>query len=108
MQHPMTRTGRTAPHQDAVIASIRKLMVTEPEPEVPADGYDRVDYRLEIVLDGLYDGAERAAQRGSEAPVRDLLTDLVHLCEARGWSIESLLERAHDMALTERKEWGER
>lgn len=105
MQHPMTRSGRTAPHQDAVIASIRKLMVTEPEPEVPADGYDRVDYRLEIVLESMYDGADADA---GTAPVRDLLTDLVHLCDARGWSVLNLLSRAEDMALEERKDWGER
>lgn len=105
MQHPMTRTGRTAPEQDALIESIRRHVVTEPGPDVPGDGYDRVDYRLEIILESLYDGVHEEV---GDAPVRDLLTDVVHLCEARGWNLYEMLAAAQFMAAQERSDWGDR
>jgi hypothetical protein len=103
--HPITRTARTAPQQDAIIQGIGKL-ITSRDPEVPADGYDRVNYRLEIVLDGLYDGAQVVDQGEETNPIRDLLTDLVHLCEARGWDVQHELDMAYAAAVSDTQEWG--
>lgn len=108
--HPITRGSRTAPKQDAVITSVRELIRSR-DSEVPEDGYDRVDYRLEIVLESMYDAATidpTQDQFDQATPVVDLLSDLQHLAAARGWDIAELFARAQNMREQEIEEWGDR
>jgi hypothetical protein len=92
-----------APIQNQLINEIG-LLFTSREEEAPRDSYDRVDYRLEVVTAPYDDDdAEDRTQ-----PVRDLLTDIVHLCDAKGWDIHTLVERAEWMAQQERQDWGPR
>jgi hypothetical protein len=101
----MTIRHADAPLQKAVIENIYTLLANNGRAhEVPEDGYDRVDYRLEIVL-APYDDDE-PDEPGQ--PVRDLLTDVLHLCDAKGWDIQELLANAAWMRDEENREWGER
>jgi hypothetical protein len=95
---------RTAPLQEHVIETMRELMAGRHE-ETPEDGYDRVDYRMELVLDGLYDGRD---PEDETQPLIDLLTDVLHTARAKGVDIFDLLERAQWMQRQEIEEWDER
>lgn len=102
MNASMRLRHATAPVQADIIEQINHLLTSHvPGGEVPGDGFDRVNYRLEIVL-ASYDDDE---PDDPGQPVRDLLTDIVHLCRAKGWPIDDLLEKAQDMAQTEDTEW---
>lgn len=95
----------STPLQDALIENIHTLLANNGRAyEVPDDGYDRVDYRLEIVL-APYDDDE-PDEPGQ--PVRDLLTDVLHLCTMKGWDIQELLSNAAWMEEQEVREWGGR
>jgi len=103
MTSSMKLRHATAPVQQHIIDNINHLMTSRND-EVPYDGFDRVDYRLEIVL-APYDDDD---PDDPGQPVRDLLTDVLHLCDAKGWRIHDLLDQAVQMAGTERQMWGER
>lgn len=101
----MTIRHADAPLQKAVIENIHTLLANNGRAyEVPDDGYDRVEYRLELVL-ASYDDDE---PDDPGQPVRDLLTDVLHLCDAKGWDIQDLLSKAEWMQQIEIGEWGER
>jgi hypothetical protein len=93
----------TTPIQDHLIEQINTTLIERGE-EVPEDGYDRVEYRMDFVF-ACYDD-ESMDDPGQ--PVADLLTDIVHVCEAKGWDVHEFLQRALWMADQERQEWGER
>lgn len=99
----ITERQRTAPEQQKIIDSIEHLLSTRND-EVPPDGYDRVDYRTEILL-AAYDDDD---PEDRTQPVRDLLTDVVHLCRSRGFVIDLLLNSARNMADQEEGDWGPR
>jgi hypothetical protein len=89
-----------APKQQELIEKIGELLVNR-SPEVPEDGFDRVEYRMELVL-APYDNDEPA---DPGQPIRDLLTDIIHVCRRKNWSLVDLLAVAEDMAGIEREEW---
>jgi hypothetical protein len=89
-----------APLQNHLIERISELLMSRDD-EVPPDGYDRVDYRLEIVFAAYDNEPDDPGQ-----PVADLLTDLIHLCNQKNWDLYALLERADKMAGREWDEWG--
>jgi hypothetical protein len=87
--------------QQTAIGAIGAAVMSK---QAPGDGYERVDFRLDIILQGAYDDDE---PEDPAQPVRDLLTDIIHRCRAKGWDLFELLERAQWMADQEGREWDE-
>jgi hypothetical protein len=100
----MNITDRTAPKQEALIRLTHNLLMQRDD-EVPEDGFDRIDYRMGIVLGGSYDKPD---PEEPDMAVRDLLTDVLHYCHANGWDFFDVLERAQWMAMQEQREWDQR
>jgi hypothetical protein len=100
--HSLRLRHATAPLQNHLIHAIGELLTNRAE-EVPEDGYDRVDYRLELVFAAYDNEPDDPGQ-----PVADLLTDLIHLCNHQNWDLHALLERADKMAAEEWSEWGDK
>jgi hypothetical protein len=97
---------RTAPRRDGLIEVIGRLLMSR-DPEVPpGDTFDRSDYRMGIVL-ACYDRVDDPINDPGMA-VRDLLTDVLHYCEARNITFENEVAGAIDMFEQEQAEWDAR
>ena len=86
-------------HNSAVSLVMRQSLGDAPE-----DERQRVMWRMDTVLDGFYDGTLPAEDPGQ--PVRDLLTDVLHYCEARGINYSEQAAAARRMVTEERHDWG--
>lgn len=96
----MTISHRSAPLQADLKERIKRLLTSRAD-EVPEDGYDRVDYRLELIL-AAYDDDDPG---DPTQPYRDLLTDVLHHCAREGWPTHELIARADWMRTQESANW---
>jgi hypothetical protein len=78
---------------------MRRSLTTAPDNE-----QDRALWRLQTVLEGYYDASLPIEDPGQ--PVRDLLTDVLHFCDARGINYSEQAGAARRMVTEERHDWG--
>ena len=77
-------------------------MSRELDNRTETDTLRRAQFRMHTLIAAWYDDEPSEPDQA----IRDVLTDLVHLADARGVDIHTALERAVWMADQERADWG--
>ena len=84
------------------ITQLELEMSRELDNRTEADTQRRAQFRMHTLIAAWYDDEPSEPDQA----IRDVLTDLVHLADARGIDIHHALDRAVWMADEERADWG--
>lgn len=84
------------------ITQLELEMSRELDNRTTTDTLGRAQFRMNTLIAAWYDDEPSEPDQA----IRDVLTDLVHLADARGIDIHHALDRAVWMADEERADWG--
>ena len=84
------------------ITQLELEMSRELDNRTEADTQRRAQFRMHTLIAAWYDDEPSEPDQA----IRDVLTDLVHLADARGVDLHHALDRAVWMADEERADWG--